>query len=724
MELAGEPLSEQLNRIVSLNGTDEGFFVLALHAFIEAYADAFSQDIQVCGKFYEKLNLLYCHLGWQNKKPKLLGLLCREHGVTNEVRHKFSKLSQEEALGAARNFLEFCNDVSLYDARLEVLREGLILWDEKKTPIERMQEMVKLRNKVRMYEKEHDTLYQAAAQSNTSQEEMRDLQTQLLKARQQNEVLQKRHESKKNKSDRLRKELHESKQIMKELSEKIQQLEISRAYRMYVQRYTAYTRTRGEYERSIIRMTPEQTRAAERIRETGDYLIRGPAGTGKTLVLLHALDQQLSLHDASLGFSDHERLVLLTYTNSLVRFNAYLSQILRKRTVEPSIETVDAFFIHILKHIDSSYTVDYRIISELLSEVEVSFFSDKELVSEIEDGIYGRNLDMQTYVFEPGGRTGLKGTLSRKQKEQVWEIAEHLRSQMLKMKQFSKNLSRLVLLEALSENSELAQKLSVRRLFVDEVQDLSPIETKLLGMLSAAGVVLAGDEQQAIYQAGFSFRKMGVNIIGRSILLSGNYRNTRQISMLAEIYRNISGIAPKSGNPYAFREGPSPELWQEPDEEALMEALKQRIQFFIDILEYDQENIAVLMPQNASVKQTAARLESYGYQTHDIRQSDFDFHDTPGIRVSTFHSAKGVEFPVVMLYIPKLPISTRISRETAEKACRNLVYMAMTRAMENLQVYLLCEPDQQAVSEIADAFQQYKCLEAENDQADLKKIKR
>ena len=58
---------------------------------------------------------------------------------------------------------------------------------------------------------------------------------------------------------------------------------------------TSYTRTRLDFERDITRLTPEQQDVLDSISLTNDFLIKGGAGTGKTLVLIKALEKAVRL---------------------------------------------------------------------------------------------------------------------------------------------------------------------------------------------------------------------------------------------------------------------------------------------------------------------------------------------------------------------------------------------------------------------------------------------
>ena len=66
----------------------------------------------------------------------------------------------------------------------------------------------------------------------------------------------------------------------------------------------------------------------------------------------------------------------------------------------------------------------------------------------------------------------------------------------------------------------------------DEVQDVNLLGVRLLHRLVGDrenGLLLVGDGQQAIYPGGFTLAEAGVNVVGRSTVLRGNYRNTAEI---------------------------------------------------------------------------------------------------------------------------------------------------------------------------------------------------
>ena len=99
-----------------------------------------------------------------------------------------------------------------------------------------------------------------------------------------------RADAKAGRVDELRKELNELALQKSRLSEQLEAFRDLDLYVQHVRRFSLYTRTRMDYERSVMKLTPEQQQAVDAVRPGHDFLIRGGAGTGKTIVLLHALE--------------------------------------------------------------------------------------------------------------------------------------------------------------------------------------------------------------------------------------------------------------------------------------------------------------------------------------------------------------------------------------------------------------------------------------------------
>jgi superfamily I DNA/RNA helicase len=226
--------------------------------------------------------------------------------------------------------------------------------------------------------------------------------------------------------------------------------------------------------------------------------------------------------------------------------------------------------------------------------------------------------------------------------------------------------------------------------FIDEVQDLAPCDLAAVKHLTRRAVVLAGDADQSLYRSGFGFRRAGIDISGRTKILHTNYRNTAQIHELAERYRATIPGQDGENAPEAFRVGPPPELIEAKSESELRDLLCARIGLFTGHLGYEIGNIAVLTPREAELQELERLFAERAIGAKNIKADDFDFADTRSLRLSTLHSAKGLDFPVVLLYLPRmLPPDPTWENALAERLHRSLIYVAMTRALDQLSVFCL-----------------------------------
>jgi superfamily I DNA/RNA helicase len=137
----------------------------------------------------------------------------------------------------------------------------------------------------------------------------------------------------------------------------------------------------------------------------------------------------------------------------------------------------------------------------------------------------------------------------------------------------------------------------------------------------------------------------------------------------------------------AVLEGPPPELWRDESEQGLLGGLAARVEFYTATLGYEEANVAVLVTRDSDVQPVREALAARHIDTTDIRRELFDFDATPSVRLSTVHAAKGLEFPVVMLYAPEVPVPAGFSEQLADVHRFNLLYVAVTRATDSLELF-------------------------------------
>ena len=238
---------------------------------------------------------------------------------------------------------------------------------------------------------------------------------------------------------------------------------------------------------------------------------------------------------------------------------------------------------------------------------------------------------------------------------------------------------------------------------IDEAHDFDPdwfrCCTKALRDPQSSDLVIAVDGAQSLYSRNrdrsFTWKGVGVNAVGRSRRLSQNYRNTREILDFAwelaqapvaadeETEVNVR-IRPED----AIRSGPKPgyQACSRPVEEHaaivhLVERYKKQGIAERDIcVLYSRKEKNRIDDLFAALKRTGEVCWLTNGQDRSARDQ---FLSCPGVRLSTIHSAKGLEFPVVILSsLDQLPSSIQAD----EVRDSNLFYVGLTRAMDHLVV--------------------------------------
>jgi len=458
-----------------------------------------------------------------------------------------------------------------------------------------------------------------------------------------------------------------------------------------VSRFSLSTRSRRDYERGLMELTPEQNAAVEAMRPGHDVLVRGAAGTGKTIVLIHALERALRERSRELALGSPGRVLFLTYTTTLVKYDRYIADILRESETEGIILTVDRFLAQRLELLEERQRVDYRIALTLAERLNgTTFFTPQELATEVEEFLFANLVTRQEYVEQRISRRGMRQPLSVAQREVVWSARDRMVEAMEHDGVLSRNYARVKLIQRLSAPTAPASLRDVDCAFVDESQDLNAADLGALKRMTARGLLMAGDAGQSIYTAGSPYRRAGIDIAGRAHVLHTSFRSTAPIQAVADAYRKLSGLEDDEGTAaVAVRRGPPPEMHLAATRSELLQLLLRRAALFVERLGYEPENLAVLAPSKTDLAAIGDSLGHAGYRYANVRDEEFTFREPHTIRLSTLHSSKGLDFAVVLLYLPALPPRTSYDDATNELLVRNLLYVAMTRAMDNLNVFTL-----------------------------------
>lgn len=638
----------------------------------------------------------------QNREGYIENLNCiqrlkDEHSITNRVRHEFGSATPGEASTATHNFVQFCRLTGCErETDLQELEKSLELWSRRTGRQEEIEELKRLEFQLFMANRENRKITEQMEEWKSAKEELEILQRNYEIKSLELENADARKETQSDKNKKLRQEKFELSRQLREKEKQMEGYDSLVQYTENLRRMVHYTRTRMDYERTIIRLSPEQRETLDRINTSADFLIKGPAGTGKTFLLLEAMGK--AIKERSENMLEKGRFLLLSYTKTLVKYNKYISMVMK---MEPGrgdeIRSVDSYMNSLLvatglNPLDFNNKKDVKKFYKNYNTTD--FLSDRELETELENFIYWNGVSREEYIDQKISRKGMKKPLNTSQREILWTIKEQIEAEMDRTGVFSKGYSRILIEQNLTVSD-------IDTFFVDEVQDLSPLELRILKKSARKGVIMGGDLGQSIYGLQSPYVRSGIAVQGRTSILKTNFRSTESIHSLAGKFRGNDD----EGESFTFREGPLPERFTADCTENLKKALKQRISFLLDELQYDRENLFILVP-NRTIGKTVADYLGRDFPSVFVDDKNFDFESSEEIRISTLHSAKGLDMPVVLLFLPRLDIPNRSSYDdgTVTTLERNLIYVSMTRAMDMLNIFLKEEPENPVLEDLSRVF--------------------
>lgn len=445
---------------------------------------------------------------------------------------------------------------------------------------------------------------------------------------------------------------------------------------------------------------PSQRRLVDR-HVNGPVRVLGGAGTGKTVVLLHR-----AKHLAELVFNQPEdRLLVTTFTRNLAIDLADTLKSLCPKVVE----RIEVRNLHAWARSFYEQQVGRRLKVLESDERRRELMAAAATVAPGEEFGVSFYLDEWDQVLQPqeavtkelyfrARRVGRGTRLGRKQRSEVWEVLSRYRELLdadgLLEWQDVVREARLYL-----ERSKT--KLPYRAVLADEVQDLSPPELKLLRAIVSPGpndMFLVGDAHQRIYSNMATLGACGIEIRGRSKRLKLNYRTTEEIRTRAvSILENLEiddldgGVDSLKGY-RSLRTGPVPELHAcerpEDEQKIIVETVTRWLQ------NSTPESICLGARTNRLVKRYMQILKDAGIPNEQIKPESST--SRPGVRVTTMHRLKGLEFKKVLLCgvqdgdvplaLPDMKFADEASIEDHDRRERCLFYVASTRARDELVV--------------------------------------
>ncbi|KAA0550406.1 ATP-dependent helicase [Bacillus sp. BGMRC 2118] len=454
-----------------------------------------------------------------------------------------------------------------------------------------------------------------------------------------------------------------------------------------------------------VRLTDKQQKCVN-FKPEGSLLIRGIPGSGKSTIIL-ARAQYLMENFPS------ESVLILTYNRTLCN---YVKQLSSKIGETP----VDALTFHfwaqsLIKETDYPHTKlilgDQRlqavrfaknIIKKNNQSAEfpnmIGNNEQRELESFLADEIEwikGNNIKTkEEYMETPRAGRGNKIRVTKKHRETIYSVLEKY-NELLRSHYKYQGVDGEDLANILIEKMNLIPKNKrPDHILVDEAQDLHTVQLRAIKESAMKSLTIGADKGQQIYRRTFTWKQAGIDVVGnRSRFLDETFRSTRQIVRLANQFQqkdelfttdeeylkavepNIDGAVPK----VRFCNSKSEE-----QNDILRHVKNVRSSFNAD-------TIGIIVRTKDQIEELDRLLSSEGIPSFKIRDDDADII-SPGVKLITYHSSKGLEFDHVIVtglkegeipYKKSDPGEDELEFLSRE---RKKFYVAMTRAKKTLYI--------------------------------------
>lgn len=221
--------------------------------------------------------------------------------------------------------------------------------------------------------------------------------------------------------------------------------------------------------------------------------------------------------------------------------------------------------------------------------------------------------------------------------------------------------------------------LRYRHVAIDEVQDLAPLEVRVvIGCLDERrSLTLAGDTQQHVAKdGGFTSWSKFLDDLG----LQGSHVDTLRIAYrstrpIVELARHVLGDLREDDAPLVTREGPPAELFRFTDHGAAVAFLADALK---DVLAAEPTASIVLLAPTEEI----AAVYGQGLLRAEVprlrRVASHDFTFAPGVEIAPVASVKGLEFDYVVI------LEATAHHFPDRPEARRLLHVAATRAIHQL----------------------------------------
>lgn len=433
----------------------------------------------------------------------------------------------------------------------------------------------------------------------------------------------------------------------------------------------------------------------------GPAKILGGAGTGKTVVAMHRAKWLAEKLEPG------EKILFTTFSASLADDIQANLNLLCQDKIAARIEVInlDKWIHQFYTKYGSGEKIIYGDEVKLLWKQALEIISpDNEFSldfyeSEFEKVVLANEIS-EFSEYRNIRRIGRGIGLNRVQKYSVWQVIEQFRA-LCRENRVIDGSSLTLQVKNMIQKDSLA--MPYKSVIVDEAQDFGDAAFRLIRAIAGAehenDIFIVGDAHQRIYGKKVILKNCGINTIGRSGTLKINYRTTEEIrkfssSLISDTPADDldEGLEDSSGY-ISVAHGKDPVILNFKTKTEEYEQILSMISTWI-IDKVPLDSICLVTRLKKQMEQLTDFLTNNDLLTYEIKAQKKEDRSIPGIRISTMHRVKGLEFDCMIISDVNsglVPLDSLIKsasdplmEKELEESERLLLYVAATRAKKEL----------------------------------------
>lgn len=448
----------------------------------------------------------------------------------------------------------------------------------------------------------------------------------------------------------------------------------------------------------------DQQRQCIKFEPDGDLLIQGIPGSGKSTILL-ARAQFLKEKYPS------DTILILTFSRAL---SNYVRQLSEKQNSFPLVaKTFHQWGQKLLEETDYPHTRlimgdqrkdAIRFAKNIVNKAQnynaslptLNKESERALLDFLSDEIEwikGHGIcSREEYIAIKRTGRGQDIKVSKEHRETIYTILEKYNELLFNHYKHQgidgDDLASIII----NKVNQIPDHLRPDHILVDEAQDLHTMQLKAIKSIANKSLTIAADKGQQIFRRTFTWKSAGITIIGnRSQLLKQTFRSTKQIIRLANDFQSHDKYYLKDKDFTIANEphvtGKVPELCICNDAQSEQDQILEHVKTIRS--SYPEDTIGIIAQSHGSLDKIKEILDEKGVPVFRIKEDNADIL-SPGVKLITFQSSKGLEFDHVIVTdlkkgkLPFSPIPEGEEEESFISRERKKFYVAMTRAKKTL----------------------------------------